>query len=988
MAEPDDEVPTPQRRFRAGPRPTRSSARRGNRGRTLIIVAVGAIFMLFTSARGIASFITDILWFDSLGFGSVFFKILRVKIGLAVAFSLLSTLAVLVNVIAAERMAPTVVGNSPEEVLIQRYREMMRRGGRKLRLLFALIFGLVAGVPVSGEWRSWLLFTNGSNFGVKDPLYSRDAGFYVFQLPFIAFLLDWVFAIAVVVVLITAAAHYLNGGIRLQTGGRRVTAQVKLHLSLLLAALALIKAAGYWFNRYRLLSSTRGYVDGAGYTDVKAQLPAIQLLMLISLLAAVLLVVNVWQRGWRLPIISVGLWAVVAVVAGEMYPAVIQRFQVQPAESRREVAYIDRNIDATRLAYGLDNVQVASIAGTTPTGAELSAASDAVRRARVLDGTSVADAFKNLQGLSGYYQFNDAATGAFDVDRYPIAGVTTPVVIGVRELNPKGVQATWENTHLIYTHGYGVAVAQADTVTAEGQPRFLPLEGALKLDQPQVYVGEDMSGYAVVRTERDEIDGNNQSFRYSGTGGVGLASTIRQIAFALRFGEWNLYASSLINSQSRIIYRRDIRERLQAVAPFLKFDSDPHAVVSNGRIVWVVDAYTTSDRFPYSQRVDTGDLPARSDLRGERFNYVRNSVKATVDAYDGAISLYLIDPADPVARTYQKVFPGLLKPASAIPEGLAAHFRYPLDLFRIQSEVWGRYRVDDAARFYQRGDDTWNVAQNPPARQASSGPPTTSATATTVVGQVVVENKETRVPPYYSLFPTGDGGGAEFNAVRSFVPFSPKDDRRELAAYMTASSEPGSYGRLRVVELSTRPNGPFIVASKTSQDFSRELSLLDAQGSTVLFGDLQLIPVGQGVVWTRPWFLLASGSTNIPKLDSVTVTIGDTTYRGLTLELALQQAATGIGALTTTPVSPSSTPGGSSTPGSSPEALIAEAEQLRREADAALKKSPPDLNEYRDKLTKAYEKAAEAARLALGKPIVVAPSTTVAAAVPTTTAKA
>ena len=985
MPEPDDDSPAARRRFRVPSPPRRVVTRAGGRGRLLIVGIVGILFVLFMSARGIASFLTDIFWFNSLGFGSAYFKILRVKIGLAVVFSLIATAAVLVNVVTAERMAPTVIGSSPEEQLIQRYREMMSRGGRRLRLLFALVFGLVAGVPISGEWRNWLLFANGTSFGVKDPLFSRDAGFYVFQLPFIANLLDWTFAISVVVVLITTAAHYLNGGIRLQSGGRRVTSQVKLHLSLLLAALAVIKAIGYWFNRYRLLSSTRGYVDGAGYTDVKAQLPAIQLLLMISLLAAVLLVVNVWQRGWRLPVISVGLWAVVALVAGEMYPAVIQRFQVQPAESTREKLYISRNIEATRQGYNLDNVQVAHITGATPTATELADAADQVRLARIIDGASVEEAFKNLQGLSGYYQFNKAATGSLDVDRYQIGDTIRQVVVGVRELNPKGVPATWENAHLTYTHGYGVAVAAADTVSAEGQPTFLPLIDELAVTRPQVYVGEAMGGYAVVRTERSEVDGNNQSSRYEGTGGVGLASSFRQILFALRFGEWNLYASSLITSESRIIYRRDIRERLSAVAPFLDFDSDPSAVILNGRLLWVVDAYTTSDRYPYAQRVDTGDLPSASGLKGKRFNYVRNSVKATVDAYDGSINLYVIDPDDPLARTYQRVFPGLLRPASDIPAGLDAHFRYPLDLFRLQTKIWGRYRVDDPSRFYQRGDDTWNVAQQPVLEQARSAATTAVVPATTVVGQVVVDPEQKRVAPYYTLFPTGDSKRPEFDAVRTFVPFSQKDERSNLAAYMTASGDPGTYGRLKVVEVQSRPDGPFIVASKASQAFSKELSLLDAQGSTVKFGDLQLIPVGQGVVWTRPWFLVATGSTNIPKLDSVTVTLGETTFRGLTLEAALRQAASGAGAIATTP--PAGSPAGSG--GSGPEALLDEADRLRKEADAALKKSPPDLNEYRDKLNKAYEKAAEAARLALGKPVIVgAASPSSIPATSSTTAKA
>ena len=963
-----DPEPTDRRR-RLGAR-TRTSRPIPNKGRVLLIALVALLFIGFLSARGIARFVTDIMWFGSLGYRSAFFTVLWVKVGLAAAFTLIAGVIVWANLAAAERIAPPVVGSSAEEMLIRRFRELMRQAGGRLKVGVAALFGMVAGLPVANEWRKWLLFMNGQSFGTKDPVFDKDIGFYVFQLPFEAFLLDWLFAVAVVTVLVTAAVHFLNGGIRLQPGGRRVTSAVKLHISLLLAGLAVLKAAGYWLNRYRLLGSTRGYVNGAGFTDVKAQLPAIQLLLMISLLAAGLLIYNVRQRGWRLPILSVGLWLVVALVAGEIYPAFVQRFRVQPAESARERLYIERNIEATRQAYQLDAVDVRSITGASPTGAELASAASVLGNARLLDGASIVDAFKNAQGLTGSFKFNDAETGSLDVDRYPIEGTNQQVVVAVRELNPRGVSATWENLHLEFRHGYGVVVADGDRVTANGEAIFLPNDGSLKLDRPQVYVGEGMTGYAVVRTDRaarPQDDASYQEGFYEGLGGVKLNSRVRRIAFALRFGEWNLWASNFIGDESRIIYQRDVLERVRTLAPFLQFNSDPHAVVYNGRIKWLVDGFTTSDRYPYSQLADTSDLPARSGLRAERFNYVRNSVKAVVDAYDGTVDFYVIDEEDPIARAYQRAFPSLLRSDSELPEGLNRNFRFPLDLFQVQTQTWSRYRVDDPAKFYNRDDDTWAIAQAPPREQQSRVATTTIAPVPGAAGVTRIESDDQQVDPYYTLFPAvREGAPPDFVAMQTYVPFSENNLLRTLAAYVTASSEPATYGQLRVTEVSLRPPGPFLVASAVSQQFSAQLTPLDQQGSRVKFGDLQLLPVGTGIVWVRPWFLITTGTTNVPRLESVSVTVGDRSYRGPTLAEALRQAAAGAAVAGVTPVEAG---------GGTVESLLADAERLRKEAEDALKQSPPLFDVYRVKIAAAYDKAAEAARLATGRPIAATPPT-------------
>jgi uncharacterized protein len=951
---------------------------------------LGALFLVFISARGIAGFFTDLLWFQSLHFGSVFTSILMTKVMLGFVFTAIAAVAVITNTFFADRLAPRLTDLGPGEQVIMRYREIMASRGRWVRLVFGLLFGFLAGAPAASNWRQWLMFQNGSSFGVKDPLFGKDAGFYVFQLPFISFLLDWMFATAVICLLVTTAVHYMNGGIRLQVVGRRVASHVKLHLSILLSVLAALKALGYWFDRYRLYGSGRGVVGGPGYTDVHASLPAITLLMYISVLAAVLLIVNVRQRGWRLPIIAVGLWALVAFVAGQLYPAGVQRFQVSPAQSKREKEYIERNIAATRVALGLDQLKVEPFAATLPTASVKSSTN--LSNARILDPNSAYDGFKNREGVFGYYRFGDGNTGGLDVDRYKIDGKIQPVLVGVRGLDPKGVPSSWETSHLAYTHGSGIVAASGNTVDTEGRPVFLDSKSIGAPTRTGIYVGERMTGYAVVKTGRSEIDlspaKTQASTSYEGEGGVALDSGIRRAAFALRFSEWNLFGSDLITNTSRIIYNRDIVDRVKTLAPFLQLDSDPYAAVVDGRITWILDAYTSTNAYPYGQPVVTSGLPESSGLKDLNFNYVRNSVKVTVDAYDGTVKFFVVDDQDPLIQTYQKIFPSLFQPKSQITPALIEHFRYPQDLFSVQTQMWGRYRIDDAESFLQR-NSAWEVAQEPGTAQKSAPVATIPTASPGLVNAVPGASKEPRVSSYYSLLTAPGSEKEEFVLLRTFVPYNrDADTRRQLTGFMTASSEPGSLPKLKVYSLAEPlPSGPYLVSSDASQQFSSYLTPLELAGTKVLFGDLQLIPVGQSMLWVRPWFLLTTGNATVPKLDSMTVTVGKVTFRGATLEEALAKAlGTDAAGVTPTTVAPSTAAGGTA----SVEDLIAEAARLRSEADAALKKTPPSFDEYRQKIDQAYEKAAQAARLATGKPVTVATTAvpTTAPASPSTTANA
>jgi uncharacterized membrane protein (UPF0182 family) len=817
-------------------------------------------------------------------------------------------------------------------------------------------------------------------FGVTDPQFGQDVSLYVFRLPFLTFVVDWLFAAFVIILIITVVAYYLNGGIRLQVQHRRVSSQVKLHISMLLAVLALLKAVGYWLARYELTASTRGAVKGATYTDVNAQLPALELLAIISLLAAALLIVNVWQRGWRLPVIAVGLWVLVAIVAGTAYPAFVQRFQVQPAESRREQPYIDRNIEFTRKAFNLAEVKSDDYPVGTLTDAAVATDQAAIQDSRLVDPNIVTSTFQRQQELAGYYVFRD-----LDVDRYEIDGRMQQVVLAARELNRADVPVTtWEGKHLAYTHGYGVALAPASQVKGDGSPNYLVTsEGGTGplLTEPEIYFGEGLDSYSVVATERAEISLNDQTSSYSGDGGVKMSSTLRRAAFALRFGEYNLLGSGLINKDSRILYIRDVRERAQTLAPFLDFDADPYPVITNGRLVWILDGYTTSARYPYSENADNEELSADSGLR-HTYNYVRNSVKATIDAYDGTVTFYITDPTDPVINAWSKAFPDLFTPGEEVPIELANHFRYPEDLFRVQTNMYGRYHVDDPNQFFQR-DQFWSVAQEPPQTvEPGSGQVTTSSTAN---GITTTSTRSARFNPYYTLLHVPDVEDPQFSLVRPFVPFSENDERKNLIALMAVSSDPGTYGQLRVLNIqsSEQVDGPALIDSEIKRKYAADFTLESQTGSKVRLGTLQAIPIGESVLWVRPWYVQAQ-QTPIPQLNYVLVAYGDQIVRARTLEAALKVAfpesqidfSTTVGPLTPVgPVtgvgedngeSPPATDNGAEQPpqtggSESVEELLVQANQLYADAQAALENA--DLATYQEKINQAFELVAQAEQL-------------------------
>ncbi len=865
--------------------------------RALLVVAGVVLFAGLTSLRGVAHFYTTYLWFDELGFTSVWRGVLGTKILLAVVFSAVFFGLLLLNLWIADRLAPGFRAFGPEDELVQRYKRAVGRRAGLVRVVVAALFALMVGTGASSQWNSWLLFRNSVDFGGPgDPQFGRDIGFYVFRLPFLSFVVSWLFVAGVTITVLTLVAHYLNGGIRIQTPGQRATAQVKAHISVLLGALALVKAAGYYLQRFELTVSTRGVVDGATYTDVKAQLPALELLIWISLAAAVLLLANIRRRGWVLPVIGVGLWAFISVVVGAIYPAFTQKFRVEPAEVRREEPYIRRNLAATREAFGLTDVITTSFAYDEELGAAgLEANAETVRNIRLWDPQFVDETFQKLQEIRGYYQFGDV-----DIDRYELDGRMTQTIVSARELNQENLPSqSWVNRHLSYTHGFGALVAPANAVTTDGQPAFtlrdIPPSGLPAIKEPRIYYGESTGGYAVVRSRQREIDfqrqdGSTEFTRYEGTGGVRLDSIVKRAAFALRFADMNMLVSNLITPESRAIFLRDITSRVRTAAPFLRYDSDPYPVIIDGRVLWIQDAYTTTTRYPYAQRADVNRVPARSGLQSS-YNYARNSVKVVMDAYNGSLTFYQFDEADPIARAYAKAFPKLFTPGSQMSDELRAHLRYPEDLFRVQTNMYGRYHIAEPDDFYN-ASDAWDISQDPGSGSPSAGRSQTTQTVPdgATPGALVAVTREARMDPTYLQLRLPGDRATSFLILQPFVPRSNQDRQQNLTAFMTAKSDPGEYGRLQIFVMPRGEliDGPALVDARVAadSDIAQQITLLDQRGSEVRLGNVQVIPVENSLLYVRPLYV-QSVRNPLPEFKKAIVVFGNRVEMRDTLQESL-----------------------------------------------------------------------------------------------------
>ncbi|MEI8051315.1 MAG: UPF0182 family protein [Actinomycetes bacterium] len=947
----------------AEPKPLR------HRGRVWLIVVSVALVVILGSLRSLAGLWTDQMWFSAVGQGATFTTLLSVKIGLLLVFGVTFFLGLWVNLVAVHRIGATAVLVDPEDEMVRRYQLAVRPYAGRLNAALAIILGLAAGAGTIGQWRNYLLFSHAQSFGTKDPQFGKDVGFYIFNMPFLQFLVSWLLVSTVVITIITGIFHYLNGGIRGQRVTPRVRPAVKIHLSILLAVIAGLKAAGYLLAQWALTTSTNGYVEGATYTDVHARIPAIQLLFWISLLAAVILLINIWRQGWTLPILAVGLWAFVALVIGVIFPALIQTLKVTPSQSTLERPYISRNIDATRQAFGLTNVAKHSFAGSQPPSSEvLQANASTLANVRLWDPDPQISlvTFQKLQGLRSYYTFPSVG-----VDRYTVDGKLTPTLSGVRQLNAQGLPAaSWVNTHLEFTHGTGMAIAKANRVLANGNPEFSVANvpptstgGLPAITQSGVFFGQNNPGYVVANSKQTELDfqkadGVNVESHYRGTGGVELNGFMRRAAFALRLGDFNLLISNLVTPKSRIMFVRDVAVMAQKSAPFLSFDSNPYSVLIDGKINWVLDGYTTSAAYPYGESISSMKIPQGTGLP-DNYNYVRNSVKVVIDAYSGKMTYYVIDQKDPIIRAYAAAFPDLLTPGSKLPAALRMHLRYPEDIFSAQTAAFGRYHITDAASFYNAGD-AWNISQT----AGAGSPGATLALTQSVNAQgFVINGPAQRMQPIYQVNALPGTSEQTLTVTEAYVPASNSDHSQNLSAFMVGTSDPSNYGKLNVYVTPSGQNviGP-VVADAEIQSSSKVSSIitpLDQHGSNVILGNVLMIPVNQSMLYVRPLYVTSSGNP-LPQLRYVIAVFNSNVSIKSSLDLAVSDVLeTSISLPNGQVGSPDSSGGtsggggGTTTVPTGIKALLTQADAAYVAAQAALKTG--DLAGYQASIETMYQ---------------------------------
>jgi uncharacterized membrane protein (UPF0182 family) len=947
------------------------------RGRALLptILILGALLVLFGIFTGLY---TDFLWFKSVDYASVWQKELTTKSLLFFVFGLAMAAAVAVNAVVAYRSRPMYQPLSPEQQNLDRYRSSIEPFRKPIVIGASALLALLAGSSAAGEWRTFLLWRNAQPFRVKDPQFGVDVAFYVFSLPWWRFLVSFGFALVVVSLLVALATHYLYGGLRLQSGGDRTTPGTRVHLSVLIGLFVLLKAVAYWLDRYSL-AVKNGNVGsfefvGLTYTDVNAVLYSKIILAIISVICAGLFFANIVRRTWLLPGLGVGLLLLVAVLVGGVYPLIVQSFQVRPSERVKEAPFIQRNIDATRAAYDIADAEISDYDATTDVSAsQLREDADLVPSVRLLDPTVVSPTYQALQQIRDFYAFTDP----LDVDRYDVGGATQDSVVAVREIDIGKIPANrrnWNNDHLINTHGFGFVAARGNARESDGKPSFLesniPSSGELGDFEPRIYFGERSPLYSIVGAPEgaapqeldypDQSQSGQQNNTYGGTGGVPVGSAFNKLLYAAKFRDPNILLSSGVNAESKVLYVRAPRERVQEVAPWLELDGNPYPAVVSGKIVWIIDGYTTSNGYPYAQRttLDDATTDAVTQRRGavvaqpeEPVNYIRNSVKATVDAYDGTVTLYAWDEADPILKAWRSAFPGTVKDRSEISPELLDHMRYPEDLFKVQRTLLTAYHVTNAEAFYT-GQDIWRVPNDPTKRV------------------------DVLQPPYYLTLTMPGQEEPAFSLTTTFVPRG----RNQLSAFMAVNAEPGEdYGKIRLLQLprNTTVPGPEQMQNnfQSNPDVAGITNILSRGDSQVLYGNLLTLPLGEGLLYVEPVYVRSSGDAAYPLLQRVLVAFGDR----IAFEPSLTEALDSLfaGRVTETPVdvdpgtdsptpSPSPSPSAPATPapgsaappsGDLASALTA-ADRALDEAEAALQRGDfAAYGEAQKRLASAIERA-------------------------------
>jgi uncharacterized membrane protein (UPF0182 family) len=850
-----------------------------------ILAAIGALFIAFSG------YYIDWLWFKSVDFTGVWSKVLTTKIELFLIFGLISAFLITFNIFLAYKRRPFYVPTAIELNGVERLRAQIEPILRYVLIALFLAITYFAGTSGALFWREYLLFKNSTPFGVTDPQFNMDLSFFIFRLPLIQALLGWAISALILTTVATLFVHYMYGGIRPQALSERTTVAARVQLSILFSAIVLVKAAAYWVDRYELALKENKLITGATYSDINALLPAKSILAGIALVCALLFFANIVRRSWLLPAAGTALMVISSLLIAGIYPSAVQQFQVKPSESSKEAPYIQRNIDATRTAYGLDGVEIKDYNATLKTtSGQLASDAATISNIRLMDPNVLSSTFRQLQQIKPYYTF----TESLDIDRYTVNGMTRDAVVAVRELSIDGNPSrNWINDHLVYTHGFGFVAAFGNAVDADGKPSFLvgdlPPTGGLGKFEPRIYFGENSPEYSIiggVKTDSpvefdypDDTSASGQkNVTYSGSGGVPVGGLFNKLLFATKYQEQRILLSDLINKDSKILYNRSPRDRVAKVAPWLTLDGDPYPSIVDGKIMWIIDGYTTSAQYPYAQLTTLADsttdaLTANSTSvtaqGNQKVNYIRNSVKATVDAYNGTVTLYEWDQKDPILKSWMKAFPGTVKAKSAISKGLMEHLRYPEDLFRVQRDVLSSYHVRTADAFYG-GQDFWRVPRDPSTFGANAS----------------------AQPPYYL---TMELPGAKAPAFSLTTPFVPRGSRENLSAFAVVNDAPGpDYGKITVLQLprSTNIAGPSQIASnfEAKPEVANALSLLRQGGSDVVLGNLLTLPVGGGLLYVQPVYVRATSNTAAyPLLQKVLVSFGDVIGFDNSLKGALDQ---------------------------------------------------------------------------------------------------
>ena len=879
----------------------------------LMTIAATIVFIGIPFVTWLAGVWADWRWFSDLGQGAVFTTRIVSQLAVGAVFALLTFIILFTSMRFARRMAPRLVPvRFPEGIPEQLETVLLSIRGKMGPILdfailaSALVLAFLNGLGMSANWETFRISLASVPFGYSDPQFGRDVGFFVFQLPAMNLIADWLTGVLMLTIVLSFAVHILDGAIQPWERLKGFAPHVKAHLSVLLALLVATFGFKYWISIWELNFSKFGQIVGAGYTDIHARIPAYQILIAVSLATAVALLLNIRYKGWRLPLISLGVWVAASILLGAVWPGLMQQFIVAPNEASAEAPYIERNITMTRKAFGLEDVEGQKFpAAETLTAADVVADRETLKNVRLWDPTIVAQSYSQLQSIRPYYEFPDV-----DVDRYTIDGRRQQVLVSAREMNsallPDQAQ-TWVNRHLVYTHGFGLVMSSVSESDSRGMPKFIigdvPPRTATDLEtkQPRLYYGEDTKDYVIVDTGIKEFDfplgDRNAEYQYKGSGGVPVGGFVSRVAWALHLGSSQILFSEYVKPESRVLMRRDLTSRLEALAPWLAYENDPYPVLVDGRIIWVIDAYTSSENFPYSE-----------GLPDSTTNYLRNSVKITVDAFDGTTKFYAFDSEDPVLKAWSSVFPTLMIPGDKIPAEIRDHFRYPEGLFTAQAEIYRTYHMTDPRVFYNK-EDQWEI---PGTRQGKT------------------------MHPFFVLMRLPGKTQEQFYIMQ---PYTPRN-RDNMIGWVAANSDPESYGERTVYQFPKERVvlGPEQVSARINQDalISPQLSLWGQRGSRAIFGNMLVVPIKDSIVYIQPLYLQAE-QTAIPELTRVIVVYADKVEMERTLEAALLKVFGQESSATTDTAGPGSgQPGAGGADAAAARRLFTEAVDAQKKGDWAL----------------------------------------------------